>query len=134
VHWRSSARRGRLVVTDRLEDVGCDLVIVLAAPAAQPGQADPGWEELIARLAATALATIAADGRVCLVAAIHGVPDLSTGHATAVLDWCAGLPPADTVLPVGDEAAAWERARRVLPDASREVLLRTPAAARRGTK
>jgi len=134
VHWRSSARRGRLVVTDRLEEVGCDLVVVLAAPAAHPGQADPDWEELIARLAATALATIAADGRVCLVAAIHGVPDLSTAHATAVLDWCAGLPPANAVLPVGDEAAAWERARRVLPDASREVLLRTPAATLRGAR
>ena len=68
------------------------------------------------------------------MAAIHGVPDLSTADATAVLDWCAELPPADAVLPVGDEAAAWERARRVLPDASREVLLRTPAAALRAAQ
>ena len=118
-------------MTDRLEEVGSDLVVVLAAPAAHPGQADPDWEELIARLAATALATIAADGRVCLVAAIHGVPDLSTSSTAAVLDWCAELPPADAVLPVGDEAAAWERATRVLPNAPREIVLRTPAAALR---
>ncbi len=131
VHWRSTARRGRLVVTDRLEEVGCDLVVVLAAPAAQPGHPDPDWEELIARLAATALATSTAGGRVCLVAAIHGVPDLSTSSQAAVLDWCAELPPADAVLPVGDEAAAWERATRVLPDAPRQIVLRTPLAALR---
>jgi uncharacterized protein (DUF58 family) len=128
VHWRSTARRGRLVVTDRLDEVGSDLVVVVGAPAARPGQADPDWEQLIARLAATALATLSAGARVYLVAAIHGVPDLSTSTATAVLDWCAELPPADAVLPVGDESAAWERARRVLPNAPQGLLLRTPAA------
>ena len=134
VHWRSTARRGRLVVTDRLDEVGSDLVVVLAAPAAHPGHADPDWEQLVARLAATALQTIAAGARVCLVAAIHGVPDLSTAHAVAVLDWCAELPPAHAVLPVGDQAAAWARARRVLPDAPREILLSTPAALLRSAR
>jgi uncharacterized protein (DUF58 family) len=131
VHWRSTARRGRLVVTDRFDEVGGDLVLVLAPPAADPGLADPAWEEVVARVAATAEATLAAGGTVSLVAAIHGVPDLVARDPEAVLDWCARLPAADTVLPLGDEMSALDRARRVVGPGGRELVVRTPAAAAR---
>jgi uncharacterized protein (DUF58 family) len=129
VHWRSTARRGRLVVTDRFDEVGGDLVLVVAAPAGRPGLPDPHWEEIVARLAATAEATLSAGGAVSLVAAITGVPDLLTRDTAAVLDWCARLPPADAALPRGDEPAALERARRA--GGSDRFVVRTSAAAAR---
>jgi uncharacterized protein (DUF58 family) len=128
VHWRATARRGRLVVADRFDEVGGDLVLVIAAPVGRPGLPDHAWEDVIARVAATAEATIAAGGAVALLASIAGVPDLMTRNPDAVLDWCARLPPADAMLPIGDEPAALERARRAAGPGGRELVVRTPAA------
>jgi uncharacterized protein (DUF58 family) len=126
VHWRSSARRGRLVVTDRLEELGGDLVLVVAAPVSSGGLPDPTWEELIARLAATSAVSLGQGRGVHLVSAIAGVPDLHTHGHPAVLDWCARLPGPEAV--AGDERAALERAVRIAGAAGGELVVRTPAA------
>jgi uncharacterized protein (DUF58 family) len=127
IHWRSTARRGRLVVTDRFDELGGDLVFVIAPPLGRPGQPDPSWEEIVARMAATAEATLADGGAVSLVAAIHGIPDLLTRNTDAVLDWCARLPSADAVLPMGDELSAAARARRAAGPDGQAFTVWTPA-------
>jgi len=126
VHWRTSARRGRLVVTDRLEEMGGDLVLVVAPPVAGVAGPDPDWEELVSRLAATAIRP----GRTHVLAALRGVPDLHASDPATVLDWCARLPGAlDAV--AGDAAAVWQRAVGLTGPGGAPVLVRTPAAARR---
>jgi uncharacterized protein (DUF58 family) len=126
IHWRSTARRGRLVVTDRFDELGGDLVFVISPPLGRPGQPDPKWEEVVARMAATAEATLAAGGAVSLVAAIRGIPDLLTRNADAVLDWCARLPAADAVLE-GDELSAAARAWRAAGPGGQAFTVWTPA-------
>jgi hypothetical protein len=126
VHWRTSARRRRLVVTDRLEELGGDLVLVVAAPVWSPVLPDPTWEELVARVAATTQVSLRQGRQVHLVSAILGVADLHTRDHTAVLDWCAQLPGPDAA--PGDEKAALQRAARITGAGGGELVVRTPAA------
>jgi hypothetical protein len=86
VHWRSSARRGRLVVLERETPYGGGVGVVVAGRAA-----DPGWEPLVTATASAALAALA-DGRpVTLVARQPGLARLTTSDPTAALDWFAAL-------------------------------------------
>ncbi|HZG95326.1 MAG TPA: DUF58 domain-containing protein [Mycobacteriales bacterium] len=104
VHWRSSARRGRLVVVEREEPQQRALTMLIAGtPAADD------WERLLAVAAATA-AAVARSGRdVALLATHDGVARLTTGRPVDVLDWFAGLgvvevPRADEVQRAFDAA------------------------------
>jgi uncharacterized protein (DUF58 family) len=92
VHWRSTARRGRLVVLEREAPVTPGLTILVTGSASWAG-----WEELISEIASVALAADR-DGRsVVLVSAHPGLRDLTAGRPVALMDWCAALPAAQTL-------------------------------------
>ena len=63
VHWRSTARHGRLVVVEPERTVSRRLAVVVAG---EPGT--PAWEPLLARVAGTLLAATRADREVCVLA------------------------------------------------------------------
>ncbi len=86
MHWRSTARRGHLVVVDR-STAGTAAVTVLLAAIAD----DHGWEQVIALAAATACAQVRAGRSVALAAHSGTGPIMCTGTPTELLDWCAGL-------------------------------------------
>ncbi len=86
VHWRSTARRGRLVVLERETRIGVGLGLLLVGP---PGL--PSWEPLVALTASTAVTAARAGRRVGLFAAQPGLAELTTGDRTGLLDWCAAL-------------------------------------------
>ena len=86
VHWRSTARRGHLVVVER-SSAGPGAVTVLLAAIAD----DHGWEKVIALAAATACAQVRAGRSVTLAAHSGAGPAICTGSPTELLDWCAGL-------------------------------------------
>jgi uncharacterized protein (DUF58 family) len=85
VHWRSTARRGRLVVLEREMPRAGGLAIVLSA-----GSGDDSWESVISVAGWTAAATAQTGRPVALIASQSGV-QLVTGDAPALLDWCASL-------------------------------------------
>jgi uncharacterized protein (DUF58 family) len=94
VHWRSTARRGELVVMERERLVLARRLVLVAGPAAAPD-----FERLVAAVAASAVAMVRAGGEVALIAAGHHLCD---GAPTALLDWCAalgdpGVPDAEVV-------------------------------------
>jgi uncharacterized protein (DUF58 family) len=85
VHWRASARRNQLVVMER-ERPGHPALIVLAGVLAD----DQAGEDLLARVAATAVQALR-DGRgVVLVA---GDSAETVARPIEALDWFAGLEP-----------------------------------------
>jgi uncharacterized protein (DUF58 family) len=84
VHWRSTARRGRLVVLEREIPKPGGLALVLAAT---PG--DDRWESVVSIGAWTGAAAVAAGRDVTLVAAVAGGAELGPDDATTILDWCA---------------------------------------------
>jgi uncharacterized protein (DUF58 family) len=98
VHWRSTARRGRLVVTEPERRESGRLVIVVAGPAGAPD-----WERLVSAVASAAVAHLRDGAAVALTARGHG-----TAEGAALLDWCAALrdpgPPDHDVL---RRALAW---------------------------
>jgi uncharacterized protein (DUF58 family) len=97
VHWRSSARRGRLVVVEREEPQEQALTMLVAGT---PAAAD--WETLLASAAATA-AAVARSGRdVVLIAREVGTSPLRTRRPVEVLDWFSGL--GATEVPLADDA------------------------------
>ena len=63
VHWRSTARHGRLVVVEPERTVSRRLAVVLAG---EPGS--PDWEPLLARVAGTLVEATRTDREVCVVA------------------------------------------------------------------
>jgi uncharacterized protein (DUF58 family) len=83
VHWRSTARRGQLVVMERERVVQARRLVLVAGPAAAPD-----FEHVVAAVAASAVAAVRTGGHVALTAAGHGLCD---GPPTALLDWCAAL-------------------------------------------
>jgi uncharacterized protein (DUF58 family) len=85
VHWRASARRNRLVVTERERPASSALVIGCDRPA--PAAV---WEPALGRCAATAVAALRAGRKVVLVAQ-HGTTAPTT--ARDVLDWFADVGP-----------------------------------------
>jgi len=84
VHWRSSARRGRLVVLEREMPKPGGLALVLAAT---PG--DDSWESVVSVGAWTGVAAVEAGRDVTLVAAVAGGAEVGPDDATTILDWCA---------------------------------------------
>ena len=89
VHWRSSARRGRLVVLEREIPKAGGLALVLAAA---PGDED--WERVVSVGAWTGAAAVYAGRDVTLVAAVAGGAQPGPDDATTILDWCAQSSPA----------------------------------------
>lgn len=98
VHWRSSARRGRLVVLEREMPKPGGLVIVLAAA---PG--DPSWESAVSIGAWTGVAAVRAGREVVLVSSVSGGAQPGPDDATTILDWCAQ---SDAALPSEDQLLA----------------------------
>ena len=86
VHWRSTARRGRLVVLERETRIGVGFALLVAGPSDQPS-----WEPLVALTASTAVAAARAGRRVGLFAAQPGLDEITTGDRVGLLDWCAAL-------------------------------------------
>ena len=84
VHWRSSARRGRLVVLEREIPKAGGLALVLAAASAQDD-----FEMVAAVGAWTGANAVRAGREVLLVAAITGGATPGPDDATTILDWCA---------------------------------------------
>jgi uncharacterized protein (DUF58 family) len=88
VHWRSTARRGRLIVAERGLGAATTLSLVVVGPSEAPD-----WEELVALAAATCRAA-AGDGREVTVRAWNGAtvsPVLHGRSVVALLDWWAEL-------------------------------------------
>lgn len=94
VHWRSTARRGRLVVLEREELRGGRLSILVVGP-----DAASDWEPLVSAVASLAVATVRSGRPVRLLAGdpqTTGWREVISTQETELLDWCAGL---RTVLP-----------------------------------
>jgi uncharacterized protein (DUF58 family) len=87
VHWRSTARRGRLIVAER----GLGAATALSLAVVGPSEA-PDWEDLVALAAATCRAA-QLEGRPVTVRAWNGGPGPVTHGRSivALLDWWAGL-------------------------------------------
>ena len=92
VHWRSTARRGRLVVLEREAPRGGTVTMLVAGLAAHAG-----WEGLVTLVASTGVAALETGRPVTLLADQEGQSQhsqhsqLSTTHRLDLLDWCAGL-------------------------------------------
>lgn len=89
VHWRSSARRGRLVVLERELPKPGGLALVLAA-----APSDDAWERLVSVAAWTGVAAIRSGREVVLVSTVAGDAQPGPDDATTILDWCAQSMPA----------------------------------------
>jgi uncharacterized protein (DUF58 family) len=88
VHWRSTARRGRLIVAER----GMGAATALSLAVVGPSEA-PDWEGLVALAASTARAA-QLEGRQVTVQAWNGrlaSPATHGRSVVALLDWWAGL-------------------------------------------
>ncbi|MDQ3982635.1 MAG: DUF58 domain-containing protein [Actinomycetota bacterium] len=83
VHWRTTARTGRLVVREHEEPARSPVVLVVGAGAAE----SPEWEQLVAAAASVGVYALA-QGR-----PVHCIADGYVENATKlqVLDWCAAL-------------------------------------------
>jgi len=89
VHWRSTARRGRLVVLEREEPRGGRLTLCVVGP---DGTLD--WEALVGAVASLAVATVRDARPVRLLASDPTSSDWRERVCTndlEVLDWCAAL-------------------------------------------
>lgn len=92
VHWRSTARRGRLVVLERETRVCVGFALLVVGP---PGQ--PSWEPLVALAASNAVAAARAGRRVSVLAGQPNQPVLTSRDRVGLLDWFAAL--TDPILP-----------------------------------
>ena len=86
VHWRTSARRGRLVVVERELPRERRVAVVVTGPADAPR-----WEELVSVVASTAVDAVERGRSAALLARQDRLAPLCTGRRTALLDWCAAL-------------------------------------------
>jgi len=84
VHWRSSARRGRLVVLEREIPKAGGLALLLAADSPLDD-----WEAVVAVGAWTGATAVRAGREVLLVADVGGGAEQGPDDATTILDWCA---------------------------------------------
>lgn len=106
VHWRSSARRGRLVVVERERQLDRSVVMLIAAAGTEPD-----WEPLVAHAASTAVALARAGRRVILLTGQPAAPLLVSTRAEELLDWFAAL--SGPQQPVGEHVdKAFEYAGR----------------------
>jgi uncharacterized protein (DUF58 family) len=93
VHWRSTARHGRLVVLERGETHVTALRLVLVGP-----MTAPDFEDALATAAALCDRAMRAGQRVTVAAWLAGGPALAlVGSRVELLDWWAAL--TDVVLP-----------------------------------
>jgi uncharacterized protein (DUF58 family) len=86
VHWRSTARRGRLVVLEREVPRGGSLAILVAGPAASPG-----WEVLVSAVASVGVAALDAGHPVQLFVRQRDLAAITTRNRVELLDWCSAL-------------------------------------------
>ena len=93
VHWRSTARHGRLVVLERGETQVSALRLVLVGPSGAEG-----FETALAQAAATCDSALRSGQQVTVAAWLPGGPALaSTASKLELLDWWSALD--DVVLP-----------------------------------
>lgn len=128
VHWRSTARHGRLVVVEPERTVTRRLAVVVAGPAG-----DPGWEPLLSRVAGTVVDAARAGRRTLVLArdpaaagrlpaGEPGLAGAETDDGVLALDLLAALTAVDP--PRGDDlrrAAQWAG-----PDADLLVAVARP--------
>ena len=109
VHWRSTARTGRLVVREHEEPARSPVVLVIAGDPS-PAAADV-WEAQVAAAASVGMYALA-EGRpvhcVC-PGAVDPVDDVTPAR---LLDWCAGIEPSDGSVAGGVGAAFGRWGRR----------------------
>lgn len=86
VHWRSTARRGRLVVLEREAPHGGSLVVLVAGPSGHPY-----WESLVSVVASLSAAASQRGHVVSLYASQSGIRPVTSGQRLELLDWCAAL-------------------------------------------
>ncbi len=84
VHWRSTARRGQVMVTARAEPADDRCCVVVASVTGQRLS-----DELAGQLAGAALEELRAGRAVSLFAEQPGLAPLHHPHVDDVLDWCA---------------------------------------------
>lgn len=101
VHWRSTARRGRLVVAERGSGPARALDLLVVGPSEAPD-----WEDLVALAAATTRAAHVQGRPVTVTAWAQAGPSPATlgGSTVALLDWWAGL--TEVLLPAPDQLVA----------------------------
>ncbi|HEX2239597.1 MAG TPA: DUF58 domain-containing protein [Actinomycetota bacterium] len=112
VHWRSSARAGRLVVREYEEETASRVALVLAgADVGDPP--DSAFEALVSGMASIALYALVTGHPVDLLAvgADNEVMELSGPDRTATLEWLAHVQPRDVSL-AAPVARALQRLRR----------------------
>jgi uncharacterized protein (DUF58 family) len=124
VHWRSTARRGRLVVLEREEARGDRLAVCVAGP-----HGSPDWEVLLSGLASLAV-SVARTGRTVMLLApdpLHPRLDTVTSADQAeLLTWCAALGPVAHL----DSSALGRVARLLGPGAELMVAASATTTAR----
>lgn len=86
VHWRSTARRGRLVVMEREAPRAGVVAVVVTGPAR-----DPQFEDSVARAASLAVGAVGAGAQVTMIAAQQGLEPATAGTSVPLLDWCSAL-------------------------------------------
>lgn len=118
VHWRSTARRGRLVVLEREEQREQTAVMLIAGAGTEPD-----WEPLIARAASTAVSLARSGTAVILVSGQAGLSSVVGGGPVDLLDWFAAL--------TGPQQPAGEHVEQAFEYAGRggTVIVATTAAA-----
>jgi uncharacterized protein (DUF58 family) len=119
VHWRSTARRGRLVVLEREAPRGGALTVLVAGPAATPG-----WEQLVSVVASHGVAALRAGAAASLFTQQAGHGPLVDASRLGLLDWCAALNP-----PLLPDAAGVEPAVRAAGRGGRLYVATTGAPA-----
>lgn len=93
IHWRSVARRGRLVVREFDHERHADIAIVASVPS------DPDVADAIASIACSlALAAKSGGREVSLVSAPDSARNVSIRTSDAILDWGARLCTSDVAL------------------------------------
>jgi uncharacterized protein (DUF58 family) len=93
VHWRTTARTGRLVVREHEEPARSPVVLVVAgAPAAH--EADE-WEQLVADAASVGVYALASGRPVSCAGASRFGDFVANVSQLQLLDWCAGIDASD---------------------------------------
>lgn len=108
VHWRSTARTGRLVVREHEDPALSPVVLVLAGHPA-PGEGDV-WEALVAAAASVGIHALD-EGRPVRCICAGGAEPLDDATRARLLDWCAAVEaPGDAaVTGVGAAFGRWGR-------------------------
>ncbi|MDQ4025360.1 MAG: DUF58 domain-containing protein [Actinomycetota bacterium] len=108
VHWRSTARTGRLVVREHEEPARSPVVLVLAGDPAPAREAV--WETLVAAAASVGLHALE-QGRPLHCICAGSLDPLENATPATLLDWCAAVdaPGAAALDGVGSAFGRWGR-------------------------